>query len=234
MDYDVTASSTVQALWFMAQPPLPLYMHCESWRNRPFHCTCTVVWWCIYLWELCWWLRHVALTTGVFGEIRLSAVSSRLANAKPLSLSVVVCVDDARDWMVCGSGFSPGFRTVCQSSALPRTLKVLGAAGVSFPLLGKKHLPHLPGLKYSFPPTAVPSFPAQFPHSRVVCGYRVVEASATQYVFSGPPHATCAHSTSCTPSSHSFTVRSFCVRARPTSYRHVLNQPNAIMRRAGG
>ena len=45
--------------------------------------------------------RHVTLTTGVGGEIRLIAVSSRLANAKPFSLSVVVCVDDVRDWMVC-------------------------------------------------------------------------------------------------------------------------------------
>ena len=28
VDYEVRASSTVHALWFMAQPPLPLYMHC--------------------------------------------------------------------------------------------------------------------------------------------------------------------------------------------------------------
>ena len=99
--------------------------------------------------------------------------------------------------MVCGSGFSPGFRTVCQSSALPRTLKVLGAAGVSFPLLGNKQLPHLPVLEYSFPPTPVFLVLSPIlPHFMVVCDYCVVEESATQSVCSGPPHATCAHSTS--------------------------------------
>ena len=53
------------------------------------------------LWTRMYWplmfdvcLRHVALTTGVDGEIRLIAVSSHLANAKPLLSSVSVCVDD--------------------------------------------------------------------------------------------------------------------------------------------
>ena len=139
--YDVPASRTLHALWFTAHSPLPLYMHCGWWR--------------ICFWQLCGWLRHVALTTDVLGEIRLNAVSSRLANAKPLSLSVVVCVDDVRDWMVCGSGFSPGFRTVCQSSAFPRTLKVLGAARSLSLCLTTSNSPDLPGLKYIFPPTPV-------------------------------------------------------------------------------
>ena len=134
--YGVPASRTVHALWLVVYLPLELYG----------------------------WLSHVALTTGVFGEIRLSAVSSRLANAKPLSLSVLVCVDDVRDWMVCGSGFSPGFRTVCQSSALPRTLKVLGAAGVSFPLLGNKQLPRPSWPKVQFSPdSSFPRFRPNFP-----------------------------------------------------------------------
>ena len=148
----------------MRYAPLPLYMHCGLWRNRLSHCTCTVVWWCFYLWNLCGWLRHVALTTDAPGTIRLGAVSPWPANARPLSQSVVVCVDKVRDWMVCGSGFSPGFRTVCQSSALPRTLKVLGAAGVSFPLRDNKQLPRPPWPKVQFSPdSSFPRFQPNFP-----------------------------------------------------------------------
>ena len=71
------ASRTVHALWMVVYLPL----------------------------ELDGCLRHVALTTGVYGEIRLIAVSSRLANAKPLSSSVLVCVDDVREWTVVARGF---------------------------------------------------------------------------------------------------------------------------------
>ena len=222
--YNVPAPCGVSALWTMMYMPFPLYMHCGLWRNRHFHCTCTVVWWCIYLWNLCGWLRRVALTTDVFGKIRLSAVSPRLANAKPLSWSVVVCVDNVRDWMVCGSGFSPGFRTVCQSSASPRTLKVLGAAGVSFPLLGNKQLPHLPDLKYSSPPTSfVLVLSSIFP----LLGWFATTAWLRRVQRSPCPadrHTQLAPTAPvCTPPSHSSTVRSFCVRARPTSYRRVLH-----------
>ena len=73
----IPASRTVHALWLVMYLPLEFYG----------------------------WLRHVALTTGVFGEIRLHAVSSRLANAKSLYLSVLVCVDDVRDWTVVARGF---------------------------------------------------------------------------------------------------------------------------------
>ena len=41
--YDVPAPCKVSALWTMMYPPFPLYMHCGLWRNRLFHCTCTVV-----------------------------------------------------------------------------------------------------------------------------------------------------------------------------------------------
>ena len=75
--YGVPASRTVHALWLVVYLPLEPYG----------------------------WLRHVALTTGVVGEIRLIAVSSRLANAKPLSFSVLVCVDEVRDWTVVARGF---------------------------------------------------------------------------------------------------------------------------------
>ena len=81
-------------------------------------CTCTVdngvpasrtlhaLWMVVYLSMLLYvCLRHVALTTGAGGEIRLIAVSSRLANAKPLSSSVLVCVDDDRDRTVVTRGF---------------------------------------------------------------------------------------------------------------------------------
>ena len=66
MDNGVPASRTVHALWMVVYLSLVL--------------------------SVC--LRHVARTTGVGGEIRLSAVSSRLAKAKPLSLSVLVSVVD--------------------------------------------------------------------------------------------------------------------------------------------
>ena len=69
VDNGVPASRTVHALWIVLYLPL----------------------------ELDGCLRHVALTTGVYGEIRLIDVSSRLANAKPLSSSALVCVDDDRD-----------------------------------------------------------------------------------------------------------------------------------------
>ena len=59
--YGVPASRTVHALWMVVYLPLELY-------------GC---------------LRNVALTTGVYDEIRLIAISSQLANAK---LFVVVCV----------------------------------------------------------------------------------------------------------------------------------------------
>ena len=97
----------------------------------------------------------------------------------------------------CVPGFSPGVRTVFQSSASPRILKVPAAVGVPFPLLGNKKLPHLPDLKYSFPPTSAFLVLSPIsPRFRVVFDYRVVEASATQSVSGGPPHGTCAHSTS--------------------------------------
>ena len=153
--YKVPAPYEVSTLWTMRYAPFPLYMHCGLWRNRPSHCTCTVVGWCTCLWNLCGWLRRVALTTDIFGKIRLSAVSPRLANAKPLSWSVVVCVDDARDWMVCGSGFSPGFRTVCQSSACLAPLRCSAPRGSLSLCLATSNSPDLPGLKYSFPPTPV-------------------------------------------------------------------------------
>ena len=75
----------------MAQPPLPLYRHCGLVVYLPL--------------ELYGCLKHAALTTGVYGEIRLSAVSSRLANAKPVSFSVLVCVDDVRDWTFVARSF---------------------------------------------------------------------------------------------------------------------------------
>ena len=122
------------------------------------------------LWARRYWmisdacLRHVALTTGVDGEIRLIVVSSRLANAKPLSSSVLVFVDDVRDWTVVARGIPLPFRTVCQSSALPRTLKVLGAAGVSFPLLDNKQLPRPSWPKVQFSPdSSFPRFQPNFP-----------------------------------------------------------------------
>ena len=195
--------------------PFPLYMHCGLWRNRHFHCTCTVVWWCIYLWNLCGWLRHVALTTGVFGEIRLSAVSYRLANSKPLSLSVLVCVDDVRDWTVVARGST---LALGQFVSPPRRLAPLRCSAPRGSLslcLDNKQLPLPSWPKVQFSPDSSSLVSSPISHSRVVCGYRVVEASATQSVFSGPPHATCAHSTSCTPPSHSSTVRSLlCTRAR--------------------
>ena len=69
---------------------------------RTVHALCVVVYLRL---ELYGCLRHVALTTGVYGEIRLISVSSRLANAKPLSSSLLVCVDDVRDWTVVARGF---------------------------------------------------------------------------------------------------------------------------------
>ena len=45
---------------------------------------------------LCVCLKHVALSTDVDGEIRLYAVSPRLANAKPLLSSVLDFVDYGR------------------------------------------------------------------------------------------------------------------------------------------
>ena len=77
VDSGVPASRTVHALWMVVYMSLVLYV--------------------------C--LRHVALTTDVDGEIRLIALSSRLANAKPLSSSVLVCVDDIRAWTVVAQGF---------------------------------------------------------------------------------------------------------------------------------
>ena len=74
--------------------------------------------------ELYGWLRNVALTTGVFGEIQLSAVSSRLANAKPLSLSVLDFVDDVRDWTVEARGF-PLALALGQFVSPPRCLSPL-------------------------------------------------------------------------------------------------------------
>ena len=195
--------------------PFPLYMHCGLWRNRYFHCTCTVVWWCIYLWNLCGWLRRVALTTDVFGKIRLSAVSPRLANAKPLSWSVVVCVDNVRDWMVCGSGFSPGFRTVCQSSALPRTLKVLGAAGVSFPLLGNKQLPRPSWPKVQFSSdSSFPRFQPIFPTLGWFAATAWLKRGQRSPCSAGRHTQLAPTAPACTPPSHSSTERSLlCTRA---------------------
>ena len=148
----------------MRYAPLPLYMHCGLWRNRLSHCTCTVVWWCFYLWNLCGWLRHVALTTDAPGTIRLGAVSPWPANARPLSQSVVVCVDKVRDWMVCGSGFSPGFRTVCQSSACLAPLRCSAPRGSLSLCLDNKQLPRPSWPKVQFSPdSSFPRFQPNFP-----------------------------------------------------------------------
>ena len=64
------------------------------------------LWTKIYLFlVLCVRLRHVALITNVDGKIRLSAVSSRLANAKPLLSSVLVSVDVGRVRRLWPGGF---------------------------------------------------------------------------------------------------------------------------------
>ena len=78
MDGCVPSSGAVHALWTRIYWPLMFYV--------------------------C--LRHFAVTAGVDDEIRLIAVSSRLANAKPLFSSVLVCVDDVRDWTVVARGFA--------------------------------------------------------------------------------------------------------------------------------
>ena len=77
MDNGVPASRTVHTLWMVVYLSLVL--------------------------SVC--LRGVALSNDVDGGIILIAVSSRFANAKPLLSSVLVCVDDVRDWTVVTRGF---------------------------------------------------------------------------------------------------------------------------------
>ena len=77
MDGFVPSSGAVHALWTRMYLPLVF-------------CVC---------------LRHVALITDVDGKIRLIAISSRLANAKQLSSSVFVGVEDARNWAVVAGVF---------------------------------------------------------------------------------------------------------------------------------
>ena len=123
----------------------------------------------------------------------------------------------------CGSGVSHGFRTFCQSPASPRTLKVLGATGVAFPLLGNKQLPHLSDLKYSFPRFLLFSFLALFPRFGwfdSIAWLRRVQRSPCP---AGRHKQLAPTAPVFTPPSHSSNVRSVSVRARPKSYRRVLH-----------
>ena len=79
---------------------------------------------------LCVLKARCLLSTDVDGEIRLIAVSSWLANAKPLLSSALVCVDDVRDWTVAARGFPLDLGQFVRPPRRLAPLRCLGGGGL--------------------------------------------------------------------------------------------------------